>query len=253
MHKKIDYCNEPNDKNVKIWRFLDFTKFIHLLDSKSLYFNRADLFEDPFEGTWPEYNWELISKAKGKTDSEMLRKTFEKLAKEQRKHHFLNCWHINEYESGAMWKLYTKSTESVAIQSSFQRLSDSLKDEQKDVFIGTVRYLDRNQEAIPMDNHIEIFLHKRPSFRHEQELRAIMIEPWNKVQEGTFVYYDDMKAKINVEGLHANVNLDILIEKIYFSPNAPKWFKNILKTILHKYSIDKPVEDSELDNRPNFI
>lgn len=44
------------DRNQKIWRYMDFTKFMHLLTTKSLWFNRSDKFEDPFEGKYPLKN-----------------------------------------------------------------------------------------------------------------------------------------------------------------------------------------------------
>jgi len=33
-----------------------FTKFVSLIDSRRLYFTRADKFDDPFEGSWPKMN-----------------------------------------------------------------------------------------------------------------------------------------------------------------------------------------------------
>ena len=35
----------------------------------------------------------------------------------------VNCWHINEHESAAMWDLYLKSNEGIAIQSTYQKLA----------------------------------------------------------------------------------------------------------------------------------
>ena len=39
----------PED-SVKIWRFMDLPKFLSIIQTKTLYFARADQFEDPFEG-----------------------------------------------------------------------------------------------------------------------------------------------------------------------------------------------------------
>lgn len=46
----------PENENVKIWRYIDFTKFVSLLDTKSLYFTCINKFEDPFEGSTPKLN-----------------------------------------------------------------------------------------------------------------------------------------------------------------------------------------------------
>ncbi len=37
-----------------LWRYLDFAKFMHLLESRSLWFPRTDQFEDPLEGTFTD-------------------------------------------------------------------------------------------------------------------------------------------------------------------------------------------------------
>src|SRR5215469_15260960 len=34
--------------------------------------------------------------------------------------YFVNSWHMNDHESAAMWKVYLKSNEGVAIQSTVQ-------------------------------------------------------------------------------------------------------------------------------------
>ena len=38
-------------RNQVLWRYLDFTKFVALLDTKALFFARIDKLEDRFEGT----------------------------------------------------------------------------------------------------------------------------------------------------------------------------------------------------------
>ena len=36
-----------------LWRYMDFTKFVAMLASKSLYFSRVDRLDDAFEGAFP--------------------------------------------------------------------------------------------------------------------------------------------------------------------------------------------------------
>jgi len=45
---------QPESENIKVWRYLDFTKFLSLIDSSCLYFTRVDRFDDPFEGSRPK-------------------------------------------------------------------------------------------------------------------------------------------------------------------------------------------------------
>ena len=54
---------ESIDDNKKIWRYMDFTKFIDILENEALFFTRSDRFEDKFEGTLPIAN-EVIKRKK---------------------------------------------------------------------------------------------------------------------------------------------------------------------------------------------
>ena len=56
---------ESIDDNKKIWRYMDFTKFIDILENEALFFTRSDRFEDKFEGTLPIAN-EVIKEKENK-------------------------------------------------------------------------------------------------------------------------------------------------------------------------------------------
>ena len=59
---------QPESEDVRVWRYMDFTKFVSFIDSRTLYFTRADKFGDAFEGSWPKMN----VCAKLKTDANQL-------------------------------------------------------------------------------------------------------------------------------------------------------------------------------------
>jgi len=44
-----------------------------------------------------------------------------------RRYVFVNPWHKNEFESAAMWKLYLKSEEGVAIRTTVERLKHAFE------------------------------------------------------------------------------------------------------------------------------
>ena len=46
----------PPEPGAVLWRYMDFTKFVSLLDTQSLYLARADQLSDPFEGSFPALN-----------------------------------------------------------------------------------------------------------------------------------------------------------------------------------------------------
>lgn len=77
----------------------------------------------------------------------------------------MNCWHISDYESDAMWKLYLKGEEGIAIQSTYKQLSDSFNNyHENDVFIGVITYIDHEKDVIPWNNAYAPFVRKNKSF-----------------------------------------------------------------------------------------
>ena len=171
MYKKDPNLIIPND-NMTIWRYLDFTKFVSLLDKQALFFCGADKMDDPFEGSFTKTN---VSERREAIEEKFLDIVSSNL-KMLKEFVAVNCWHINRYESAAMWKLYLKSNEGIAIRSTFGRLRDSLKDEEHKIYIGKVQYIDYEKDKIPDDTSFSPFVHKRKSFEHEKELRAIIRE-----------------------------------------------------------------------------
>ena len=60
MYKEHPSFDSPPD-NAVLWRYIDFTKFVSLLDRKALFFVRADKLGDPFEGTLPDANVKALT------------------------------------------------------------------------------------------------------------------------------------------------------------------------------------------------
>jgi len=253
MYKEHPVFEKPDNENIKIWRYLDFTKFVSVLDKQSLFFTRADRLPDSFEGSYSKANIELrpiIYKDISKDSFDKMQMQLQIFSKEIRRFTIMNCWHMNEYESAAMWKLYLKTDEGVAVQSTFKRLTESFHNyEEDDVYIGKVKYIDYQTEWLPEGNFFYPFLHKRKSFEHERELRAIIQKIPTKddkidlTQETQEIF--DIEAYITVD-------LDTLIEKIFVSPTAPKWFNQVVKSIINKYNLKKEVIQSSLAEGPVY-
>ena len=145
MYKKYPGLVTPND-NMTIWRYMDFTKFVSLVDKSALFFSRADKLGDPFEGSYSRANVNLRPTVyKDKIPQDALRRMsgFSKILP---KFTVINCWHINEYESAALWGLYLKGREGIAIRSTFDCLKGCLKDEGHHIFIGKVKYIDYEKD-----------------------------------------------------------------------------------------------------------
>ena len=229
---------------------MDFTKFVALLESGALFFPRADKLGDPFEGSYSRGNESLrpekYKKMYDEVEPELIRQINENkatFAKWHRQWTFISCWHMNPAESAAMWQLYANSNEAVAIRSSFYRLANALDEF---TFIGTVEYIDFEKDWIPETNTFYPYVHKRLSFSHERELRAVYVElPTN--ENGI-----DMNAVPPDVGIEKPVNLNQLIESVYVAPTSPVWFERLVKNVCHRYSLETNVHKSALDNEPFY-
>ena len=237
------YLLKPADVRAKIWRYMDFTKFISLMDKRELWFSRVSEFDDPFEGTLSKMSLYLDPVVAGQsTEYDRAVDIFRETKKKWRKWIVANCWHLNEYESAAMWKLYIKGDCGVAIQSTFDRFSRSFEGyPNKSVYLGQVRYEDYDIVKMSVNFPPLVCTYKRKSFQHEQELRALIIG----LEKG-----GDLKAEPSFKGLSIPVDLDTLIERIFVSPQLGEWAHDLVKSVMSKYCLDKKVEHSSLDDVP---
>jgi hypothetical protein len=228
------YINNPNiklpeDPNTVVWKYLDLSKFLDLLMSEKLFMSRSDKFEDQYEGTFSEPTFEEIKKLSIDNPD------FLNYYKTHREKVAISSWHINEYESFAMWQIFTQNSEGLAIQSTIGRLQESLVPETNfKQYIGEVNYIDYKKEHIPFDDMFFPFLFKRKSFQYEGEVRII-----------TDIGKSDIKIN---EGLKINVNISQLIEKIYIHPKSENWYKNLVIQLVKQLGFDFTIEKSDLES-----
>ena len=219
----------PEDNNTIVWKYLDLSKFLDMLMSQQLFMSRSDKFEDQYEGTFSEPTFEEIKKIAANNPK------FLDYYKSHREKVVISSWHINEYESFAMWQIFTKNNEGLAIQSTIGRLKNALQPENRiEQYIGNVNYIDYKKEYIPFDDTFFPFLFKRKSFQYEREVRII----------------SDVSAQnisIN-EGLKINVDLNQLIEKIYIHPKSENWYKKLVIELVSKLNFKIEIEKSDLES-----
>ncbi|MDD2821603.1 MAG: hypothetical protein PHW29_10100 [Flavobacterium sp.] len=219
----------PDDSDTIVWKYLDLSKFLDLLLSQKLFMSRSDKFEDQYEGTFSEPTFEEIKKLA--TDNP----DFLNFYKTHREKVAISSWHINEYESFAMWQIFTQNSEGLAIQSTIGRLQKALKPETNiNQYIGEVNYIDYKKEYIPFDDMFFPFLFKRKSFQYEREVRIISD-------------ISDSKIKIN-DGLKINVDISELIEKIYIHPKSENWYKNLVIQLVSELGFNFHIEKSDLES-----
>lgn len=262
---KLAYRIPPPD--TKLWRYMSLTKFLSLLEYRSLFFTRLDHFHDSFEGalgaqknqaSWAEkqeawrrkwieskskFNNTCLSENELQSLAELEFKKFRKNIKEWRTKNYISCWHQSDYESEAMWQLYTKDcTQGIAIQTTFERLYQALPSTEQPDF-GMVNYINfnlYNNGKSDMNFHpFEAPWYKREAFSHEKEFRIIIED----IIKNSFRDWD---KKIKVD-------LNMLVENIYISPYAEKWFSALVKDIIkNRYGLRLNVIHSELSEQPFF-
>ena len=244
---------KPDDK---LWRYMDLGKFLHLIASEHLYFASADSFEDPFEGAkgitenkeeWdsfyldffrramqviPDATPEMLDPAHIEKEAHRLLTEMNQGGEWQRRHPFISCWHCNDFESEAMCKLYSVNTQNaIAIQTTAAHLFDALNHD-PDIEIGKVKYVDHNSRFASING---AYWYKRKSFEHEREVRAI-------------------KSDFSTEsrGLSVPIDVTTLIDTIYVSPYAPKWFEEVVYSIKERNNMQPPIVSSDLAKRPFY-
>jgi hypothetical protein len=256
MAEHHDIFTAPENRDSQLWRYMDFSKYVSLLHHNALHFARADLLGDPYEGSVSKENirQRLIqfkdiseeARLKGRPDPVT---QISGILSHVRKWTYVSCWHLNDIESAAMWKLYSYSSEAIAVQTTFQRLYDALP---SGYYLGLVKYIDYNSEWMPEGNVMYPILHKRKSFAHEREVRAVrQIFPPSTPKNG-----DEPETNLNQpnsqESLTTPIDLKALLESVRIAPTAPKWFCNLVKSITTKYGFSFPVNESSLDNSPVY-
>ena len=219
----------PENPDTIVWKYLDLSKFLDLLLSKKMFMSRSDKFEDQYEGTFSEPTFEEIKKIAANNPE------FLDYYKSHREKVAISSWHTNEYESFAMWQIFTKNQEGLAIQSTIGRLKEALQPEKETKqYIGEVNYIDYKKEYIPFDDNFFPFLFKRKSFQYEREVRIIT---------------DVTEQNISInDGLKINVDINVLIEKIYIHPKSENWYKKLVIELVTQLGFDFEIEKSDLES-----
>lgn len=245
------------DPTAELWRYMDFTKYVSLLSTKSLYFPSAACFDDTFEGAkglaerkqeWDEFylNFfrQAVRSAPRSQDSddvtkEEVEKNAQRLIREMeaagtadREQTFISCWHESKYESEAMWKLYSTSiSHALAIQTTVGVIYAALG-RSPDISIGRVKYLDYETSFASVNG---AFWRKRKSFEHEREVRLLI---------------QDHRRKTN--GIAIPCEMPTLIQSVVVSPKTPSWFLPLVEDVTKRFGFQLPVNQSRLAQRPFF-
>jgi hypothetical protein len=275
MHKSHLAFRAPPDTDGKIWQYMELAEFVSMLNRKALFFVKASKLRDPYEGIIPQYSNMIRSKRENEEQKQYFQSVYEsnngvnrKMAQTMadqfqmyRQLVLINPWHYNEYESAAMWSLYSHENAGIAIQSTTRRLSECFKDNNEDIiWIGKVQYLDFSEDWMnEWKNLFQAFVTKRKSFEYEKEIRAVTCLPDDNVSRHLLVNtateesnaFSSRERTVNPKeltdkGKYVSADLHMLVEKVYVAPYAEPWFEEVVESLLSKYDLDSVVIKSDL-------
>lgn len=264
------YYNQPKEDSF-LYRYITIDKLLDFLFGEKISLVRLNLFEDKLEGISLEHlffnhkskniendNFSPIPLTINSSERNKLRREREHF----QKINFASCWYINNFESVAMWQLYSKP-DSVAIKIPYKRLKEELSnesyiidDEYDVVKYGAISY--SRFKDIDNVNKNKFITDKRgfikdSSFEHEQEFRIIVEdkESGNSNKEGRGIILDEDVDEIN-NSLETRVkylklkNFKELPFEIIFHPESQTWHQDNIRQILTEFNINFKSQESEL-------
>lgn len=254
--------------HTKLWKYVSLTKLASMLESKSLHFARADKFNDPFEGSWTKNRAPMVQvddkgvpvwpqPPQGELERMMRGHETPEYREAKWKHNresaALDCWHLSEHESTAMWQVYARR--GIAIRSTFGRLIDAIPkgvpgDGTNPVYVGSVQYMDYEKATMPEGNSFWPFVHKRLSFSHESEVRGVIYAVGSKMI--TYEGFGIREPGVPEAGFLVPVKLVTLIEAVHVAPGSPAWEAKAIEAVVRRFGLAVPVTQSSLDANPFF-
>ncbi len=275
MHEDHPTFRPPPDIDGKIWQYMELAEFVSMLHRKALFFIKANKLRDPYEGIIPQFN-NIVRSSEDNGEKEKqyfqsqeksnhvirtLPQTMIQQFQLYRELVLINPWHYNEYESAAMWNLYSHENAGIAIQSTTRKLSSCFRNNNEDtIWIGKVQYLDFSKDWINEWNNIfQAFVTKRKSFEYENEIRAVTCLPDNHLNSERIIKIANKEKKVSSfksrivnpmeqtdKGKYVSADLQLLIEKVYIAPYAESWFEEVIDSLLSKYELNTTVTKSDL-------
>lgn len=248
------FRNEPSFSNQPafddlVWRYMDMPRFLSILEYRALHFVRADQMVDKWEGAFGAVNIQQRMDRYGEQYPYF--GPLHKAIDQQRRQSFhMNCWHLSPIESAAMWDLYQRDGQGVAIRSTWGALTSSIRSgPELQVCGAAINYIDYAKESIPEDL-FSSFLHKRKSYEHEKEVRLLAMT--NYPAQLSAVSGDEGNASPAPTAVSIPVDVQKLIKQVFVAPLAPEWIYELTKAVVRRYGYKFDVNQSDLAADPIF-
>jgi hypothetical protein len=225
---------------------MDLAKYVSMLDSRALHFARADQMTDAWEGGYGSANKELRPTLYGEHHERMARH-FPAMREAGRTQIYMNCWHVAEDESAAMWSIYQREGKGVAVRSTWAALTSGITAE-GDVCGAKVRYIDYANEFVSEGNIFDRFLVKRRNFVHEKEARLLVRDTGQVVPVDAWI---EPAAGTGPPVIPVSADLRSVVSVVYVAPSEPAWFRGVVESVTRHYGFDFDVRPSSMDTEPD--
>lgn len=228
--------DEQLRRDTVLWRYLDAAKLFDFFENSTLFFCRADHFDDKFEGAFTPSLRQQISDAYARGEIDY---SYEQFKRRMRESVFINCWHRNQDDSAAMWALYGKSECAVALTSTVGQLAATLEGIEEDhaISIARVDYVkhwsDPKLDVSP--DFTRVFAYKTKAYEYEKEVRVIIDRTGHP-----------LVPELLQPGIVMPIDARKLLRSIVIAPDAPPWFEKLVRQSALRYGIEAPVRRSKL-------
>jgi hypothetical protein len=230
---------------------MDFARFILMIEAQTLWFSRADQFEDPLEGTHTDAELDhlrALPTPSGHPGGSVI-DSYIRGSAFMRTTTYVNCWRAGKGESLAMWDLYGKGSGIVAVKSSVGLLKNEMANFSGSVFIAQVRYIEWS--SAPWDNNALVMCaRKDASYQHESEVRAMIWEAASSTTTAFSSLSGDPTTKAYWLGRTKNdppfgvgVPIDVckMITEVVVGPRERPWVAELVKSVMKRYGLGQPV------------
>jgi len=177
-------------------------------------------------------------------------KSLQDAFKPLRKFAKISCWHINDKENMAMWLNYQGTEKGIVIQSTPEKLSNTvgpyrIKPEygEETIYAGNVKYI--NYELDSMSDRygfLTPFFYKRTNYEYEQEFRMII-----SLREAS-----EFGVEIPEKGILVPFNYKAGIEKVILSPHSDESYVKKAEELFTQYNAESPIEKSQIAKQPRY-
>jgi hypothetical protein len=229
-------CELPKNIDLAVWHYMDFWKFVSLIQKRAIYLCRGDNLQDKFEGTYSNRQIHSMNEWFKDIDEPIRVEWEEEERRNNRKKAFINCWCISDVDLDLMWKAYTTADIGVALRSTIRKLQSACDKaiELWPLDICQVKYFDHEKgQNINYWGAPNVFMHKDHHFRLDNEIRIIH-----------YANYSTPPDHVDMP-----IDFEAVIETIVTRPGTTEDQLESIVNLMQSYGIKIPVVHSR-DDRP---